>query len=38
MPKSRHVDLNVQLVPIDVKKIPLETEVDDLRAAAYQAR
>lgn len=34
MPKSRTVDLNVQLAPIDLKSIPLETQVDDLLKAA----
>ncbi|MFM7568396.1 MAG: tyrosine-type recombinase/integrase, partial [Betaproteobacteria bacterium] len=33
-PKSRTVDMNVQLAPIDLKSIPLETQVDDLLKAA----
>lgn len=34
MPKSRTVDMNVQLAPIDLKSIPLESQVDDLLQAA----
>ena len=36
MPKSRNVDMNVQLAPIDLKKIPLESQVDDLLSAAEE--